>query len=310
MIDPLPNFAYLKRTTAIALAVIDLSGFLCDANAGFIRLLPESEAHHGRPDVARYFLSPRFPQLLALSRSGREPSYDGLLTIGDPTGQIRSLQGTVSLCGQLLLLVAEFDIEELERINDKAIQLANELAQTQRELLSAHNKLKRREEEIRALSLTDQLTGIANRRKLDDVIASEYARAQRYGVGFALVIADIDHFKKVNDDFGHDVGDAAIRAFAKVIQGQIRQTDLAARFGGEEFVVLLPESDADCAVQCAERIRIQFGRETIAPISRPVTASFGVATLRPDDTLTSLFKRADTALYGAKDSGRNRVVVD
>ena len=183
-----------------------------------------------------------------MSRSGREPFYDGLLTIGDPTGRLRSLRGTVSHCGRQLLLVAEFDIEELERINDKAIQLSNDLAQTQRELLSAHNKLKRREEEIRALSLTDQLTGIANRRKLDDAITAEYARALRYGVEFALVIADIDHFKRVNDEFGHDVGDAAIRAFAQVIQGQIRRTDLAARFGGEEFVVLMPESDAECAL--------------------------------------------------------------
>ena len=309
MIDPQLIIAGLRRTTAVALAEFDPSGCLVDANAGFIRLLPEAVANQGRPDIAHYFLSPRFPRLVEMSRSGREPFYDGLLTIGDPTGRLRSLRGTVSHCGRQLLLVAEFDIEELERINDKAIQLSNDLAQTQRELLSAHNKLKRREEEIRALSLTDQLTGIANRRKLDDAITAEYARALRYGVEFALVIADIDHFKRVNDEFGHDVGDAAIRAFAQVIQGQIRRTDLAARFGGEEFVVLMPESDAECALQCAERIRIQFGQETIPPIARPVTASFGVTTLKPDDTLISLFKRADNALYRAKDSGRNRVVV-
>jgi len=309
MIDPPLIIVGLRRTTAVALAEIDPSGCLRDANAGFIRLLPEAVGLQGRPDIARYFLSPRFPQLVELSRSGREPSYDGLLTIGDPDGRTRSLRGTVSRCGQLLLLVAEFDIEELERINDKVIQLSNELAQAQRELLSAHNKLKRREEEIRALSQTDQLTGIANRRRLDEVIVAEYARAQRYGVEFALMIADIDHFKHVNDEFGHDVGDAVIRAFAQVIQGQLRRIDLAARFGGEEFVVLMPETDTERAVHCAERIRTRFGEETIPPIPRPVTASFGVSTLKPDDTLISLFKRADNALYSAKDSGRNRVVV-
>jgi diguanylate cyclase (GGDEF)-like protein len=309
MIDPPLIIASLRRTTAIALAEIDPSGGLCDANAGFIRLLPEAVGHQGTPDIARYFLSPVFPQLVALSRSGREPSYDGLLTIGDPTGRSRSLRGTVSRCGQLLLLVAEFDIEELEHISDEAIQLSNELAQAQRELLSAHNKLKRREEEIRTLSLTDQLTGIANRRRFDEVIAAEYARARRYGGEFALAMADIDHFKRVNDEFGHDVGDAAIRAFAHVIQGQIRRNDLAARFGGEEFVVLMPEADTECALHCAERIRTRFGQETIPPIPRPVTASFGVTALEPDDTVMSLFKRADDALYKAKGAGRNRVVV-
>ena len=309
MIDPPLIIASLRKTTAIALAEIDQSGLLCDANAGFIRLLPEAMGHQGGPDIARYFLSPRFPQLVELSRSGQEPSYEGLLTIGDPTGRSRSLRGTVSRSGRLLLLVAEFDIEELERINDKAIQLSNELAQAQRELLSAHNKLKRREEEIRALSLTDELTGIANRRRFDEVIAAEYARARRYGGEFALVIADIDHFKRVNDEFGHDVGDAVIRAFARVIQGQIRRTDLAARFGGEEFVVLMLETDAESALHCAERIRTRYGQETIPPIPRPVTASFGVTTREPDDTVTSLFKRADHALYRAKDAGRNRVVV-
>ena len=109
MIDPPLTIAGLRRTTAVALAEIDPSGCLRDANAGFIRLLPEAVGLQGRPGIARYFLSPRFPQLVELSRSGREPSYEGLLTIGDPDGRTRSLRGTVSRCGQLLLLVAEFD---------------------------------------------------------------------------------------------------------------------------------------------------------------------------------------------------------
>ncbi len=309
MIDPPLIIAGLRRTTAVALAEIDQAGGLRDANAGFIRLLPEAVGCEGEPDIAHYFLSPTFPQLLELSRSGRETSYDGLLTIGDPYGRSWTLRGTVSPCGPTLLLVAEIEIEELERINVKAIQLSNELAQAQRELLSAHNKLKRREEEIRTLSQTDQLTGIANRRRLDEMIVAEHTRVRRYGGNYALAMADIDHFKSVNDEFGHDIGDAAIRAFAQVIRGQIRETDLAARFGGEEFVVLMPETDVEGALRCAERIRTQFGRETIPPIPRPITASFGVTMLGPEDTVMSVFKRADEALYKAKESGRNRVVV-
>ncbi len=309
MIDPPMVMAVLKRTTAIALAEIEPSGRLRDANAGFMRLLPEDVGHDVEPDIARYFLSPDFLQLVELSHSGQEPIYDGLLTIGDPIGRVRSLRGTITCSGPLFLLVAEFEIEELERINDLAIQLSHDLAQAQRDLLSAHKRLKRREEEIRALSQTDQLTGIANRRRLDEAIAAEYTRVRRDGGKLAMIVADIDHFKSVNDEFGHDVGDTVIRTFARVIRERISETDLAARFGGEEFVVLMPETDAESALECAESVRTDFGLETIPPIPRPVTASFGVTTLTPEDTVMSLFKRADNALYRAKDSGRNRVVI-
>ena len=309
MIDPPLIIANLRRTTAVAIAEIDPSGRLRNANAGFIRLLPETVGPEGEPDIAHYFRSPTFSQLVELSRSGREAFYDGLLTIGDPMGRLRSLRGTVSHCGPLLLLVAEFEIEELERINDKAIQLANELSEAQRELLSAHHKLKRREEEIRTRSQTDPLTGIANRRRLDEAIAAEYSRVRRYGGTFALMMADIDHFKSVNDEYGHDVGDTAIRTFARVIRGQIRETDLAARFGGEEFVVLMPESRSEQAFICAERIRMQFGSESIPPISRRITASFGITMLEADDTVISVLKHADEALYQAKEAGRDRIVV-
>jgi len=310
MTDPSLIIADLRRTTAVALAEIHPSGRLRDANAGFLRLLPEAVGRAVEPDVARYFLSPAFRELVDASRSGREPAYDGLLTIGDPDGRPRSLRGTVSRCGSLLLLVAEFEIEELERTEDKAIQLALDLAQAQRKLLAAHKKLKRSEEEIRVLSRTDQLTGVANRRKLDEVLAAEYSRVRRAGGRLALVMADIDRFKSVNDEYGHGVGDTVIRSFAQVIRARIRATDLAARFGGDEFVVLMPETDAESALQMAEGIRAKFERETIPPVPRAVTASFGVSALQFDDTVMSLLTRADNALYRAKDTGRNRVVAD
>lgn len=309
MNDPTRIIAGLRRATAVALAEVDSSGFLNDANAGFLRLLPEAARSEGRPNVAKYFLSPGFFELVEMSRSGREPAYDGLLTIGDHDGVSWSLRGAVWRSGPLLLLIAEVGIEELERISRNAIRLANDLAHAQRELLTAHNSLKRREEEIRVLSQTDPLTGVANRRKFDEAIAAEYARARRYGGGFALILADIDHFKSVNDEFGHDVGDAAIRNFARIIREQIRETDLVARLGGEEFIVLMPETASEQALACAERIRKQFGGESIPPITRTVTASFGIAMLRADDTVISVFKHADEALYEAKRAGRNRVAV-
>ncbi len=308
MIDPALIMAGLRTMTAVALAEIDSSGRLLDANAGFLRLLPEPVARAFEPDIGNYFLAPRFAPLVELSQTGREPFYAGLLTIGDPDGLHRSLRGTLSRRDDRLLLIAEFEIEELEHINDRALELSNELAEAQRELLSAHYRLKRREEEVRVLAQSDPLTGIANRRRLHDVLAVEYARARQSGGALTIAMADIDHFKSINDKFGHDVGDTVIRTFANVIKGRIRTTDLAARFGGEEFVVLMPESDTAGAVQCIEEIRTRFEQTNIPPIQRPVTASFGVATLAADDTVASLIKRADQALYAAKQGGRNRVM--
>nr|WP_303652939.1 GGDEF domain-containing protein [Paludisphaera mucosa] len=303
------KFPGLRRTLAVAIAEIEPSGRLHDANLGFLRLLPDAVAREPHPDVSGYLLSPSLPHLVECSQSEPHAAYEGLLTIGDPEGRVRTLRGAVSRSGSRLLLVTETEIEELERINDRAIQLSLDLAQAQRELLSAHNKLERREEEIRILSQTDLLTGIADHRRFDELIAAEFARVRRYGGSFALAVADIDHFKSVNDEFGHDVGDAALRAFANVVRLRIRRTDLAARFGGEEFIVLMPESDSEGAVRCAEGVRSHFAREPIPPIPWAITASSGVAVLHPDDTVKTLCKRADAALYAAKDGRRNRVVL-
>ena len=308
MIDPPLIMAALRRMTAVALADIDSSGFLHDANSGFLRLLPDPVAHAVEPHVADYFLAPRFATLVDISQSGQEPFYAGHFTIGDPDGLHRSLRGTLSRRDDRLLLIAEFAIEELERINGKALQLSSELAEAQRALLSAHYRLQRREEEVRILAQSDPLTGMANRRRLHDVLAVEYARARQSGGALALAMADIDHFKSINDEFGHDVGDMVIRTFASILKERIRATDLAARFGGEEFVVLLPEADTAGAVQCTEEVRTIFAQTNIPPIRRPVTASFGVTTLMPEDTVASLIKRADQALYAAKQGGRNRVM--
>ena len=164
-------------------------------------------------------------------------------------------------------------------------------------------------------AITDSLTGLHNRRYMETHLKRLVAEALQKGRSLSLLVADIDHFKRVNDTHGHDVGDVVLKEFARRLKRSVRGVDLACRLGGEEFVVIMPETDLDRACQVAERIRGHAATETfdIGGASEPlrVTASVGVASLeRPEDTAEAIFKRADQALYVAKREGRNRVVAD
>ncbi len=162
--------------------------------------------------------------------------------------------------------------------------------------------------EFEHIASHDPLTNVLTRRVFMDACAQELARCRRHGRSMALLLMDIDHFKGVNDTHGHQMGDRVLLDFAQRITGLLRRPDLLARFGGEEFVLLLPETTLDEALAVAERIlaRVAEPGEGLPPI----TVSVGVATNRPDEAeIDTLLARADKALYKAKDEGRNRVEI-
>jgi diguanylate cyclase (GGDEF)-like protein/PAS domain S-box-containing protein len=166
---------------------------------------------------------------------------------------------------------------------------------------------------LRQQSIRDPLTGLFNRRHLNDVIERELARASRSGAMVALAVVDVDHFKRVNDNYGHDTGDVVLKAVARAIAGQVRESDIVCRFGGEEFVVVMPEITADAARMRAEQIRLAIGQLDCRHgehVVGTVTASLGLA-LYPQDGAdeAALVHAADAALYRAKEGGRNRVVL-
>ena len=165
---------------------------------------------------------------------------------------------------------------------------------------------KRDEEEIHLLATTDGLTGITNRREFATVLAGEVDRARRYGTPLSLAMYDLDYFKRVNDTFGHDVGDYVLQAVTALVKENIRAVDVMARWGGEEFMVLMPESDMQAAKNAAEKLRQVIAGHRFDKVSE-LTVSFGVAELEPQDDLNSLLKRVDDALYLAKGKGRNCV---
>jgi diguanylate cyclase (GGDEF)-like protein len=162
---------------------------------------------------------------------------------------------------------------------------------------------------LRAQATLDPLTGCHNRRGFDEVLALELARARRYGRDLSLVFMDIDHFKHINDHFGHEVGDHALQRIGRIVRHTFRNTDSACRYGGEEFALIFPETSRDEAATLAERLRLQVeGLPPTPDVPCAMTASFGVAAFPHDgNERDDLVRAADRALYQAKAAGRNRV---
>jgi diguanylate cyclase (GGDEF)-like protein len=161
--------------------------------------------------------------------------------------------------------------------------------------------------ELQELSTHDPLTGLSNRRNFTRIFVDELARISRRNAELSLIFADLDHFKVINDTHGHHVGDQVLKATAAHLRSCCRHYDTPARWGGEEFVILLPDTDEQDAIIIAERIRISLQDGIRPAISFPVTISIGVAEYLDGETLDTLVERADQALYQAKQQGRNRV---
>lgn len=193
-----------------------------------------------------------------------------------------------------------------------AVVGAIETLQDVSERRRAEEALRESEERYRRLSLTDSLTGLYNSRYLQDCLKSELERAMRYRRPLSLLVLDCDHFKRINDRFGHLEGDKVLQSLAGVIGHCLRRTDSAFRYGGEEFIVLLPEANGEAAWALAERLRIGFANGQVMSADGQVircTVSIGVVEFVSGDNQNSLIRRADEACYKAKQSGRNCVVM-
>ncbi|WP_456396717.1 sensor domain-containing diguanylate cyclase [Desulfurobacterium sp.] len=167
-------------------------------------------------------------------------------------------------------------------------------------------ELEKKNREIKKLADTDGLTAIYNRRKILEELEKEIIRTQRYGNPLSVIIFDIDLFKEVNDTYGHLMGDKILREIAQIIKKRIRKPDIFGRYGGEEFLIVLPETDITGGVKFAEKIRKLIENHPF-PIDRKITISLGVTEYKYGDTVDTLLARADRALYMAKESGRNKV---
>jgi two-component system cell cycle response regulator len=236
--------------------------------------------------------------------------------------QMRTVEQTRSL--PILLVAEDGDRARVVRgldlgVNDFIMRPVerNELAARVRTQIRRHRyaaELRQSVTNTLALAVTDELTGLYNRRYFDRHLALMLDKAREQERDMAVMLIDMDFFKSVNDTHGHDIGDSVLKEFAQRLRRNIRGVDLACRFGGEEFVVLMPDTDYRQAQNVAERVRMAVAERTFqAPGERPltVTCSVGLALNETKmDTPESILKRADVALYRAKREGRNRVVFD
>ncbi|MEO5333377.1 MAG: diguanylate cyclase [Magnetococcus sp. YQC-5] len=159
---------------------------------------------------------------------------------------------------------------------------------------------------IEELSVTDRLTQLYNRLRLDEAFRCEVARSRRYGHPLSVILFDVDHFKSVNDTHGHQVGDQVLIHMAQVLKSNVRQSDIPGRWGGEEFLVICPETDESGVFSLAEKLRQAIAAYDFPTVGHK-TSSFGVGTIQPEETINGLVHRVDVALYQAKKKGRNRV---
>ncbi len=263
----------------------------------------------------------------ALDRIGQEsfdlvvlglalPDYDGLKLCA----QVRSVEATRHQ--PILVVIAPDEKPKLLQaldmgVNDYLVEPleGNEVrarARTQIRRKRYTDALRANYQKSVELAVTDDLTGLYNRRYLESHLDALLVKAKERGKPLSLTMVDIDHFKAVNDDHGHDAGDAVLAEFAERLQRGVRGVDLACRYGGEEFVILMPDTGDAFAALVAERVRQEVAEEAFrigGEAELNITASFGVASLaREAETGAQLLKRADKALYQAKEQGRNRVI--
>jgi len=295
----------LSPLHAVVAATLDRHGVVLEANAGFLQLAGEFGIGQR---ATRLFVQPSFTSLRHAAPGADDEVYHGLMTLGDGRTETRTLRGRVWRDGEDLRVIAEYDIDELQRLAAQMLALNRDYAAAQFELAQTNLKLQQREAQIMALSLTDHLTGVGNHRRFEQELTTELKRFERTGEPLSAFMADLDHFKQINDRYGHDVGDRVLVTFGNLLRSQLRTTEVASRIGGEEFAVLLPHTELDEAITTAERIRGAIAAAAIPPMPHGVTASFGVARIEPGEDRAGFMRRVDQALYQAKHRGRDRVV--
>jgi diguanylate cyclase (GGDEF)-like protein len=237
--------------------------------------------------------------LLWVEESDLQPDGERLLFL-ETVGHLLGL--AIEHAGLVAELVDR--VNELRQLKDKEEHRSQELAELNERLKQANLKLEE-------LSITDELTGLFNRRHFTQRLEEEIVRSRRQKHPISLIMADLDHFKRVNDTLGHQVGDEALKNFAGWLKNGVRRMDLVGRYGGEEFVVLLVDCGPNRAFKVADKLRREVARRSQIPPFDPLggfTVSMGVSSLDGSDTARELIHRADQALYSAKEKGRNQVV--
>ena len=295
-------FSALENLSGAILILFDNEGKILDHSPSLISLVEKSDTLKGE-NICNLVVD---NSQALLKRFGAKPVRIGL---SDSRSNIHLVSGFVMLVdesrrlflGVKIGLSAGDIMESMSKVTDELASLTRELARKNKELQAANKEIER-------LMNCDPLTGLSNRREFMNRLDKEIESLCSTCKPLSIIMADIDDFKRVNDTRGHPEGDRVLQLFADVLNEIISPRRTTVRYGGEEFIVMLPETTSEEATEIAEQVRKNFERETEKKLGLTVTASFGVATFKPSDTKSSILKRVDDALYSAKSGGKNRVV--
>lgn len=278
--DVIPSWLWDSCSLCVALSRFD--GHVIQSNQGFCDLGLVAGMETAK------FVAPDFSRFVAAQpRQGGGVIYQGTIEFEGAQGR-GSISGKVYYQGDAFLVVAEWAQERLSLLQSEIDRLARRLDETTRK---------------------DALTGLANRKHLDDRTDEEILRWHRYHHPLSIVLIDLDDFGVINDDYGRQVADEVLQHIATLLGQSIRSLDLAARYGGGEFALLLPETNTMGGLIVGERLRLELESQIILPLVQPVTASFGIAALFAGERRDSLFRRAAQAVRQSKRKGKNCVTM-
>jgi diguanylate cyclase (GGDEF)-like protein len=299
---------WLTNSDAVFALLLTPAGDICYRNRASARVFPVGLAEDHGSTIWDYLVCSDVPRLRErLLDTEDQGGAAFLLNLSSKDQNPITLEAVFIRCNRLILLLGTEERRHDACFQDEILRHSNDLSMLMRETARNNRKLQQANETIERLARTDALTGLANRRTLLEVLPQEVARADRLSTSLSVMIGDLDHFKSINDQFGHLAGDHVLASAAAVIASQSRSYDLAVRYGGEEFLLLLPGTAKEEAFAIAERIRNGIAAVKVPGCERQVTISLGVATWTAGESPDQFIGQADAALYRAKNAGRNRV---
>jgi diguanylate cyclase (GGDEF)-like protein len=295
----------LRECPSILALAVSREGTILDCSRTFLERLNLAGSPAGSPLLP--FLSGPPVSLNEMLDEAAKSGENVSFLFQAPDGSLFPVEACIGKENETFLLIAFLNRFKENEIISKMSALNLEMANLTRELTKKNRELEEANAVISRLMNTDPLTGISNRRHFEAVAEKALSFSRRQGHPVSLIMADIDHFKTFNDRFGHAMGDEVLVAFAQMLFRSCRFEDTVCRYGGEEFLVLLPGVALVPARKIAERLRENTEHLFIPGLEEGIRASFGVAEFLSDETLEGLISRADQALYKAKARGRNRV---
>lgn len=297
--------SWLADFHGIAAALLHLDGKIVQASEGFRAAV----AGECETNAAPCFAQPRFSDLAALPADENGLIYTGTLAFGRSESASHAYTGKIFRHDTLLLLVAEMDYVAFGRISEELGKLRKEVEELRHAQFRRDKSLEHALEEIDDLRRQDILTGLYNRRELDLRLDAEIARRHRYNLPLSLILMDMDDFSTVNEGVGRERADEVLQHLGTLLRERVREVDLVVRYGGQEFAILLPDTSEMGALILADRLRTELETQVLPHLANPVTASFGVLGLLPEEKREEAYARAWRALRHSKQYGGNCVTL-